>query len=144
MVTREGIDRPVSGDVSGASGDPEIGLARTWHYIVARSSANHLIVPHAANGEVMAQPVPHDAFLADVLACLHELSRQQRNVLLADLAAGGTASATDLAQRMQTTRNTIYVARAVGRKALRAGLLKRGYVLGHGPGWSMSLPGKEA
>jgi DNA-directed RNA polymerase specialized sigma24 family protein len=90
-----------------------------------------------------AQPVPQDPFLADVLACLHDLSPQQRTVLLADLAAGGTAFATVLAKRMHTTRNTIYVARALGRKALRAELLKRGHVLGYGPGWSMSFPEKE-
>jgi DNA-directed RNA polymerase specialized sigma24 family protein len=143
MVIRERPDRKVSGGASGQSSGPEIGLTRTWTYIVARSSASHLMVSRATSAETVAQPVPQDPFLADVLSCLHTLSRQQRTVLLADLAAGGTASATVLAKRMHTTRNTIYVARATGRKALRAELLKRGHVLGYGPGWSMSFPEKE-
>jgi DNA-directed RNA polymerase specialized sigma24 family protein len=141
MVIRQGRDRQVSRRASGQSSDHEIGLARTWNFIVARSSARHLIVPRSTAAE--AQPVPQDPFLADVLACLHALSPQQRAVLLADLAAGGTESPTVLARRMHTTRNTIYVARALGRKALRAALLKRGHVLGYGPGWSMSFPAKE-
>jgi len=141
MVIHGGAKRQVSSAGSGQSRDPELGLARTWAYIVARSSARHLMVPRSTAAE--AQPVPQDPFLADVLACLHALSPQQRTVLFADLAAGGTAAATALAKRMHTTRNTIYVARALGRKALRAALLKRGHVLGYGPGWSMSFPENE-
>ena len=143
MVIRQGRDRQFSRSASSQSRDHEIGLARTWHFIVARSSARHLTVPRSTSGETVGQPVPQDPFLADVLACLHDLSPQQRTVLLADLAAGGTESPTMLAKRMHTTRNTIYVARATGRKSLRAALLKRGHVLGYGPGWSMSFPAKE-
>ena len=141
MVIRQGRDRQFSRSASSQSRDHEIGLARTWHFIVARSSARHLM-PRSTAAE--ARPLSQDPFLADVLACLHDLSPQQRTVLLADLAAGGTESPTMLAKRMHTTRNTIYVARALGRKALRAELLKRGHVLGYGPGWSMAFPEKEA
>jgi DNA-directed RNA polymerase specialized sigma24 family protein len=140
MVIRH-RDRQVSQSVSSQSSDHAIGLARTWNYIVARSSAPHLMVSRSASPP--AQSVPQDPFLADVLACLNDLSPQQRTVLLADLAAGGTESPTVLARRMHTTRNAIYVARAMGRKAMRAWLLKRGHVLGYGPGWSMAFPEKD-
>ena len=77
-----------------------------------------------------------DPFVVDVRACMKELTQQQRTILLADLAAGGMAPAWRLAEEMHTSRNTIYVARNAGRKAIRAALLRRGHVLGYGTAWA--------
>lgn len=73
-----------------------------------------------------AEPV-HNRFLEDVQECLQGLAPQQRAVLLADLAAGGAADTRVLAEQLDTTSNSIYVARTNGRKALRAAMQKRGY-----------------
>ncbi|MBK8097163.1 MAG: hypothetical protein IPK26_08650 [Planctomycetes bacterium] len=57
--------------------------------------------------------------LAPFLAQLQPL---QRAVLMADFAAGGTASARDLARRLATTVNSVYVSRSNGRRKVRAAL----------------------
>ena len=51
MVIREGRHRQVSRGASGQSSDSGLGLARTWHFIVARSSARHLMVPRSTAAE---------------------------------------------------------------------------------------------
>jgi RNA polymerase sigma factor (sigma-70 family) len=68
-------------------------------------------------------------FLKDVRACIDALPPQQRDVMLADLRAGGTANAAELAAQLHTTKNSVYVSRTNGRKALRAAMQKRGHHL---------------
>lgn len=53
---------------------------------------------------------------------LARLQPLQRAVLLADFAAGGTASARDLARNLATTENAIYVSRSNGRRRVRTAL----------------------
>lgn len=60
--------------------------------------------------------------LAVLVPFLEQLQPQQRAVLLADFAAGGTASARELARRLATTVNSIYVSRSNGRRAVRDAL----------------------
>ena len=120
-------------DRHGSQGVPERVSANAWSYVMARSLAPRLVGADGAERHV------EDPFTADVLACLKELSRQQRIVLLADLSAGGMASAARLAQELKTSRNTIYVARANGRRAIRLALMKRGYGLGADLGWASPM-----
>lgn len=125
--------------------EPDRRSSDAWAYVMARTCAQRLPTTDreseggvkGPNGPVGTQTRAMDPFFNDVLACMNELSQQQRAVLLADLAAGGSVSAAKLAQELRTSRNTIYVARNAGRKALRAALLERGYVLGYVAAWSL-------
>lgn len=125
--------------------EPDRRSSEAWAYVMARTCAQRLSPADRESeggadgrGSVAEPPTrAADPFFNDVLACLKELSQQQRNVLLADLAAGGSVSAARLAQELRTSCNTIYVARNAGRKALRAALLERGYVLGYVAAWPL-------
>ncbi len=62
--------------------------------------------------------------LRELHACIQELPRMQRWVVLADLEAGGTGNVEELAARFNTSCNSIYVSRTNGRKKLRGVLAK--------------------
>lgn len=134
---------------SGSTFDPDRGKLGAWFYVIARNCARRAIEAKrrhagvayvdnldstAASVATAVDPVasdreaaPQDGFLQDVQACIDGLPPQQRAVLLADFAAGGTAPTDVLAEQLQTSRNSVYVSRTNGRKALRAAMQKCGH-----------------
>jgi RNA polymerase sigma factor (sigma-70 family) len=131
---------------SGRNFAPERGSLAAWFYVIARNCARRLVeakgkhavlsfrddldsaaAAKAASAAESQAKAPKDQFLADVKRCIDALAPQQRAVLLADLAAGGSAPTDELAGQLQTTRNSIYVSRNNGRKALRAAMQKLGH-----------------
>jgi hypothetical protein len=110
------------------------GTADTWIYVVARSCAERWLLGQGLGSPPAGQPAQEGAsagehsFDSDLRACLAELSPLQREVLLADLAAGGRAPTGRLAEKLRTTANSIYVLRNTGRKALHDGLQRRGHL----------------
>ena len=139
---------------SGARFDPMRGSLRAWFYCIARNCTLRVIESKRAQSAVtfvenlddLQVQVAHggddgsagpEPFARDLYRCIDRLPAQQRAVVLADLAAGGTAETGHLIEQLGTTRNSIYVARNNARKALRAMLQAMGYDLngtGHGAG----------
>lgn len=123
--------------------DPAQGSLRGWVAVIGRRCALSLLQARA-RARRNEQPVdvhelaelpppspvsPHkQRLLADMLACLEHLPPLQRAVLLADYQAGGPAPAHELAKRLRTSINSIYVSRHKGRQSLRKALEG----LGHG------------
>jgi RNA polymerase sigma factor (sigma-70 family) len=133
---------------SGKTYDPSRGTLAAWLYVIARNCARTILdvkrrdaslsfvedldstatsVLNPDEGEAPEQKT--DGFASDVRDCIETLAPQQRAVLLADLAAGGAADTEILAEQLGTSRNSIYVSRNNGRKALRTALLARGHAL---------------
>lgn len=131
--------------------DPERGTLGAWLYVIARNCARRMLeakrrhvtltflddldstvssvtaAAEAAEREQDVPELPQDRFLLDVRLCIDALPPQQRAVLLADLAAGGSAPTDLLAETLKTTRNSVYVSRNSGRKALRAAMKELGH-----------------
>ncbi len=93
------------------------------------------IAAHAET-EALAPSERQARFIACFKTCIAELSPQQQVIIQADLQTGEIADAGELAQRLSTTKDSIYVARSLARKALRAAMLRHGYFGGD----SGSLP----
>lgn len=135
--------------VNAQSFDRSRGTLRAWFYTMARHCAlrtiherkkqkkgvryvNDIDAVHSSSaprknpeGE---EPSPADAkFRRDFLACIDALPRLQKAVLLADLEAGGSAPAKELAQRYGTTPNSIYVTRNNARKVVREKMKELGH-----------------
>jgi RNA polymerase sigma factor (sigma-70 family) len=119
--------------------DPkEVGLGR-WFYTIARNCARRIIASRQRDVEPIRgvdqhvdrqEPSAHVGYLSfqrDVYRCVRELPHLQRQVLLADLTAGGTVPAAQLARELETSINSIYVSRTNGRSMVRA----RMRALGH-------------
>ncbi len=127
--------------------DPKLGTLRAWVSVLARRSALRLLDARrrvrgreeARDLEQMSQPpsaasaplsAQREELFRDAMICMRGLPRMQRTVLMADLAAGRTADARPLAQRLSTSVESIYVSRHRGRRTLRQALID----LGHEPG----------
>jgi RNA polymerase sigma factor (sigma-70 family) len=117
------------------------GSLRAWFLLICRNLGRDLLRQR--------DPVRHESFdenverrLADqdprpdnqprrllhaLLECVAALPKLQRSVVEADLLCDGTANAAELAERLKTTPNSIYVTRSNARRALREALAKRGY-----------------
>ena len=130
---------------SGQSVDLNRGTLRAWFYVIARNCALRILEtkrgPRALRfvdnlDALIAKPLEggkcepdprREEFVRALHACIAKLPSQQRAVILADLAAGGMAETAHLVSQLETTANSIYVARASGRKALRVALTALGY-----------------
>lgn len=128
------------------------GTLRAWYYTIARNCSLRLLTakrgPRALRfvddlDAVPARPAATAATTDGAASwdgrrvlyeAIDKLPAQQRAVLLADLAAGGTADTNMLMQQLNTTRSAVYVARTNGRKALRACLAALGYRPAEGGG----------
>lgn len=134
---------------AGKSYDPARGSLATWLYVISRNCARRVLeikrrdsaltfvdnLDSGCNLPTTLDSDParkHDRFAEDVRGCIESLPPQQRAVLLADLAAGGTADTEILAEQLGTSRNSVYVSRNNGRKALRNALMALGHDLGPG------------
>jgi DNA-directed RNA polymerase specialized sigma24 family protein len=71
---------------------------------------------------------PRVAVSRELREALGQLPRLQRLVLLADLAAEGRAPARELAAKLGTSPNSIYVTRSNARRALLAMLRHLGHM----------------
>jgi DNA-directed RNA polymerase specialized sigma24 family protein len=69
-------------------------------------------------------------FIAALRSCIGKLPKMQRSVIEADLQTGEVAEADVLAERLNTTKNSIYVSRSVARKSLKRCLAGQGHDLG--------------
>lgn len=130
--------------------DPSRGTLRAWFFVIARNCARRVLASRRKlprpqlHADLDSLPDPRPALpdeappqvpqpgplLAAVLACLSELSPQQRAIVQADLAAGGSAPTADLIQSLGTTANSIHVSRAKARKGLLERLQARGLLPG--------------
>ena len=112
--------------------DLERGGLVGWLLVLGRAAAVRRLARQrrrhgrsVARVEAEASAVVAMAQRLDALApFLVQLQPLQRAVLMADFAAGGTASARDLARRLATTVNAVYVSRSNGRRKVRAALAK--------------------
>ena len=66
-------------------------------------------------------------FVGDLRNCIRGLPKMQRGIIEADLRAGDTARAEDLAESFSTSKNSIYASRSIARKSLRLCLNGRGH-----------------
>jgi RNA polymerase sigma factor (sigma-70 family) len=129
--------------------DPTRGTLRAWFYVIARNCALRQVEnrkrdkvvqfvddvdwvqlqQHTATATADPPDIPkqRDPFIEDFYRCVDSLPPQQRAVVMADLQAGGTAPAQELAADLNTTTNSIYVSRTNARKTLRATLLAKGH-----------------
>lgn len=131
----------------GRAYDAGRGTLRAWFCVIARNCATRILTTkrsHSAlsfvadlDSRPQLQDTTQDAesqarqrFLDDLYRCIDGLPALQRSVVLADLAAGGTAATEDLIDELKTTANSIYVSRTNARKTLRAALIARGHVFG--------------
>ena len=127
------------------------GTLRAWFYVIAKNCGHRILTNKRSQSGMsfvddldtrpeMAASVPDaevqrkQKFLRDLYKCIDELPALQRAVVLADLAAGGTAATEDLIVEMKTTSNSIYVSRTNARKALRSALTGLGYQFGEESG----------
>lgn len=126
--------------------DPSRTPLGVWFYVIARNCARRIIdckrrqaaLPlHEEIDSLAGAPAPapdfdgsvgaaRQAFIDAVHRCIDRLPPQQRAVLRADLLAGGSADTAELARELGTTRNSVYVSRTNGRKALRALMVELG------------------
>lgn len=126
--------------------DPSQGTLRAWLFVIARNCALNLLAtrrPDTVSLDRLGALPPDlrhpgaDAdrlrLALDVQRCLNEMPEQLRAVLGADLAAGGTASTTDLAERLGTSTGAVHVARSRGRVLLRKKLSRLGYEIEPAP-----------
>jgi RNA polymerase sigma factor (sigma-70 family) len=124
--------------------DSAKGTLRAWALVIARNCALRLLearrrtvlrseydLDTLAMDAIPAQvPSPErQRLLADLHICIEKLPPLQQAVLKADLDAGTAAPAEQLAKRLGTTANSIYVSRLKGRKALRLAMLAMGHTL---------------
>ncbi|HEX5054412.1 MAG TPA: sigma-70 family RNA polymerase sigma factor [Planctomycetota bacterium] len=122
--------------------DETRGTLRAWLSVIARNCALRLLEgrrrsplePQGKVDYVMPQPLEVEApsaerqrLIVDVTRCLNRLPAMQRAVLRADLDAGDAVPADELAQRLGTSTNSIYVSRLKGRRSLRAALQGLGH-----------------
>ena len=131
--------------------DPCRGTLGAWLFVIAQNCARHSIEAKQRHARLKfvadldGMPAPSDGavfvpqrrgpgskpprkLLRAMWRCIDDLAPQQRAVLRADFAAGGIAPAAQLAAELQTTRNSIYVSRNNGLKALRAAMQDLGHV----------------
>ena len=127
------------------------GTLRAWFYVISRNCALRMLeVKRGPQGlsllanldrhpSPVGEPADEGAVLedatmgrtklaSDLHACIARLPARQRTIMLADLAAGGTAETQRLVQELSTSVGAIHVARTTARKSLRLCLLGKGYL----------------
>lgn len=121
--------------------DASSARLRAWFAVVARNCALGLIAQHQGQQTVSIEGVaktvvdvavnPTEArrmqLVVDVHRGIGKLGPLQRCILLADLNAGTTLPAPVLAERFDSTIQSVYVARSRGRRELRLYLEYLGY-----------------
>jgi RNA polymerase sigma factor (sigma-70 family) len=127
--------------------DPSLGTLRSWLYVIARNCARRVLEverrhstvryvddldaaaapPTSAEAGEPTAPNSEPSFVVDLRRCIQELPRLQRAIVLADLAAGGSAPAKGLAATLATSTNSVYVSRNHARKAIRLAMLRLGH-----------------
>lgn len=120
---------------------PEKGPFRAWFLLICKNVGRDLLrqrgkLPLQKFDEDVElrvarqdrQPTRQPSRLLDALLdCIAALPKLQKSVIEADLRCDGTACAAELAKKLKTTPNSIYVTRSNARKALRHALARRGF-----------------
>ena len=120
--------------------DATLGTLRAWFFVIARNCVLTMLAKRRNSplelcgnldgfgvGETPPPTPRRQQLVADTHACLEELPPMQRAILQADLEAGEAVSAQELAVRLKTSPNSIYVSRLKGREALRKALARIGH-----------------
>lgn len=128
--------------------DPRVGTLRAWLLVISRNCARRVLQTKrrggalayvddldsgSANGAAslpdveIPRPLVEPPFVADLRRCIEALPRMQRAIVLADLAAGGSAPGKELAASLKTSTNSVYVSRNHARRALRKAMLDFGH-----------------
>ncbi|GAB4143837.1 MAG: hypothetical protein Fur0037_11560 [Planctomycetota bacterium] len=118
-----------------ASYRPDRGSLRAWYFVIARNAGRRLLRARAiraeCRGDLAAAPDPaslegpslgrtgNDPLIEDLRRCIGSLPPLQRDVILADLAAGGIADSRALAKSLGTSPRVIYACRSAARRTLR-------------------------
>jgi RNA polymerase sigma factor (sigma-70 family) len=133
------------------------GNLGAWFFVITRNCARRLLHNKKKAGALTfvedldssamnhePQESPDDArrrFTIDLHRCIERLPPQQREVILADLAAGGIADTEELMEVLDTSKNSIYVSRANAKKTLRIEMQKLGHFLDELPAPMDNEPG---
>lgn len=129
--------------------DSTKGTLRAWFFVIARNAARELLreqqrpgwvtpgveldrVPATAAAPAATHAVARTPFLDALRRCIAALPPLQRRIIEADLRSGELADADELAKKLRTTKNSIYVSRSNARKALKRALIEKGYQPGEG------------
>jgi len=126
--------------------DGRKGTLRAWFYAIARNAAIGIIrrdesqIGPTTGEDVDAATVSafreaaehatseaHARFLDSLRVCIANLPPKQRAIIQADLRSGDVADAGQLAEELNTTKNSIYASRSIARKTLKKALGKLGY-----------------
>ncbi len=124
--------------------DPAKGTLRAWFFVIARNAGHELLREQQRPGwmtpgveldrvaATAATPATTTPFLDTLRRCIAALPWLQRRIIEADLRSGDLADADELARKLRTTKNSIYVSRSNARKALKRALIEKGYQPGEG------------
>lgn len=123
--------------------DPDKTEIGSWFFVIARNAlitalrtrktADLVVslqvepVDAIARTGAMERSQAQEALLQALAACIEALGPVQHEIIMADLATGGSAGGEALAKQCKRSANAVYVARNRAHTKLRKCLAKKGY-----------------